>query len=134
MPTHDGQLRLTPETPGTEPVVVDVRLPDRVVKLLRRLTAGGALAFATRAPEVLQDLLEEIIAVGQLTSIELDQRLRRRRADVARLTAEQERRRAAARDPDRFNDDPATARGYELTDRPARAELVEDNPPEAPEP
>lgn len=95
MGEHEGQLRLTPTGDSGEqlkPDVIAVEWPDRFHKLRRRLSPGAALAFAMRAPVVLLELLEELVALGQLPDGELDARRRRAKMDLDRLTAEQERR------------------------------------------
>lgn len=95
-----GQLRLTPEDRGPgQPFVVDVVWPDRFVKLAHRLTPGGALEFAMRAPAALLEILQEIVALGQLDDIELDHRARRARQTAERLDREQRRRREARQKP-----------------------------------
>lgn len=89
MPDTSCQLQLTPEEGAAAPAVLDLKAPERLVKLIRRLEPSARIEFALRAPVALQQLLDQIISLGQLPDDELIVRRRHAERDVERLTAEQ---------------------------------------------
>ena len=92
MPDTSCQRQLTPEEGAAAPAVLDLKVPERLVKLVQRLQPSARIEFALRAPAVLQQLVDQIIAVGQIPDDELIVRLRHAEKDVERLTCERHMR------------------------------------------
>lgn len=84
----ETQLRLEPDAGAAAPFPLTV--PERLVKLVRRLEPAARMDFALRAPHALQQLVDGIISRGQIPDDELRQRLAHAEREAAELRAEQE--------------------------------------------
>lgn len=91
----NGQLQLTPAGGGAQPVLFSIDLPDALIWKVRGLSAAARVELATRAPEVLHDLVATIAYHDEIPDNELEHRLSALRRDLERL--EQLRATRAAR-------------------------------------
>ena len=92
MDEQPAQLRLTPETGDDAPLVLDLKVPARLVKLLRRLEPPARFEFAMRAPSVLLGLLTRLVEVGGIPDDELRVRRGLAERDAEELRREEQRR------------------------------------------
>lgn len=67
----DGQLRLTAEGTGAEPVVLDVDLPPELLERIRLLRDGERMEFEIRAPAALHELVAGIGYIAELCERDL---------------------------------------------------------------
>lgn len=80
-----GQLQLTPAGGSEQPVLFSIDLPNGLIWKVRGLSAAARVELATRAPEVLQDLVAVIAHQDEISDNELDHRLNGLRRDLDRL-------------------------------------------------
>lgn len=85
-----GRLELL--YPGSTNALVGAEAPDRLLAKIRALHAGLRLELNIRAAVVLEQLVDDLARVGELSDGELQHRLTDARRDVHRLEGEQERR------------------------------------------
>lgn len=81
----NGQLRLTSAEGSAAPVLFSIDVPDGLMWRVRGLSAAARVELATRAPEILADLVATIAYQDEIPDAELDHRLAALRRDLERL-------------------------------------------------
>lgn len=89
----DGHLTLI--YPGGSCASIDGEAPQRLLEKIRSLHAGLRVELNLRAPMVLEQLVDELLGLGEISDHELQLRKSYAQRDVDRYRAEQDRRAAA---------------------------------------